>query len=436
MHDFSLDLASETINDSRTKEYFKEVLSSYNNGNYRAAIVTLHSVVICDLIYKMLTLKVTYSDPVAEEILTQVEQMQKDDPQGAKWENKLVEMIVNKTVLLDQAEAIHFYGLKQERNLAAHPTLSGNYKLLTPNKETVRAYIRNMLEAVLIKPPLLSKEIFNDFIGDIARVYQIHIQPGNFEKYLTDRYFKYLTPAVEWGLFKNLWGLALHCKSEECKQHRQANLETLLILYKRHPQQMLTGIKNEANALCRKVRPELVKYIVYICSKFPEIHPVLDGDVQTLMAEKVEANENLKAFAWFSFPTIEEYISWVKAEGETMPRFASNTEIKPSVAFQAAKRIVRQQAGDSAWVDLVIHLFGRAINFNHANWLTPHIVDALAVMERGQMIELLEAINQNSQIYARGGAKTSHLMIRHRAEELLGSEFDFKNYPNFVKSLK
>ena len=36
---------------SKTREYFKEVLSSYANGNYRSAIVMLYSIAICDILY-------------------------------------------------------------------------------------------------------------------------------------------------------------------------------------------------------------------------------------------------------------------------------------------------------------------------------------------------------------------------------------------------
>ena len=38
---------------SKTREYFKEVLSSYANGNYRSAIVMLYSIAICDILYKL-----------------------------------------------------------------------------------------------------------------------------------------------------------------------------------------------------------------------------------------------------------------------------------------------------------------------------------------------------------------------------------------------
>ena len=43
----------EKIYSIKSREYFKEVVSSYAIGNFRSAIVMLYSVCMCDLIYKL-----------------------------------------------------------------------------------------------------------------------------------------------------------------------------------------------------------------------------------------------------------------------------------------------------------------------------------------------------------------------------------------------
>lgn len=45
------------IYSSKTRNYFKEVISSYNNENFRSAIVMLYSTVISDLIIKLQDLR-------------------------------------------------------------------------------------------------------------------------------------------------------------------------------------------------------------------------------------------------------------------------------------------------------------------------------------------------------------------------------------------
>ena len=70
--DFSLDTSAEHIHDKRTKELFREVVSSYEHKNYRSAIVMLYTVVICDLIYKMQDLEDIYQDEKAKDILSKI----------------------------------------------------------------------------------------------------------------------------------------------------------------------------------------------------------------------------------------------------------------------------------------------------------------------------------------------------------------------------
>jgi len=74
--DFSIESAAERIQNSKTKECFKEVVSSYTMENYRSAVVMLYSVVIADLIYKMQDLGDLYNDEKADNILTEIKTMQ------------------------------------------------------------------------------------------------------------------------------------------------------------------------------------------------------------------------------------------------------------------------------------------------------------------------------------------------------------------------
>jgi hypothetical protein len=53
MSEFSLESFAEKIHYGKTKDYFQEVLSSYQNRNYRSAVVMLWSVAVCDIVYKL-----------------------------------------------------------------------------------------------------------------------------------------------------------------------------------------------------------------------------------------------------------------------------------------------------------------------------------------------------------------------------------------------
>ena len=159
MRDFSIELSAEQIVDSRSKEYFSEVLSSFINNHYRSAAVMLWSVVIADLVYKLQTLSDLYQDATAIAILQSIQSKQLAAPKNPEWEPYLLEEINNRTQFFEAGEYIHMQNLQSLRHLSAHPILSSTNLLFHPNKETTRAAIRNALECVLLKPPVFSKKV-------------------------------------------------------------------------------------------------------------------------------------------------------------------------------------------------------------------------------------------------------------------------------------
>lgn len=154
---------------SRTREYFKEVLSSYANGNYRSAIVMLYSIAICDILYKLEELRDMYNDGNAKNILKEVETIRKDNSQYSKsaWEKELIDKVRDKTNLLDLEAYTHLNHLYDYRNFSAHPALNDDYELLSPSSEIVIACIKNTLIDILIKPPIFLKEVFTLLRDDL-----------------------------------------------------------------------------------------------------------------------------------------------------------------------------------------------------------------------------------------------------------------------------
>src|SRR4051794_15485909 len=104
MSDFSIEASHERISDHRTKQYFGEVYSSYAHSNYRSAVVMLWSVVVCDILFKLDHLRTLYSDPTADKILTEIEDLRRRNPKSPEWEWELVEKIQDRTHLLEAAD--------------------------------------------------------------------------------------------------------------------------------------------------------------------------------------------------------------------------------------------------------------------------------------------------------------------------------------------
>ena len=95
-----MDLNIERIYDSRSREYFQEVLACYEIGSYRSAIVLLNSVCLCDIFYKLQELRDIYSDKVAADCLIKIEDQIAKDETSSGWEKSLVESVFKNMSLL------------------------------------------------------------------------------------------------------------------------------------------------------------------------------------------------------------------------------------------------------------------------------------------------------------------------------------------------
>lgn len=188
MKEFSLERISEQIHYGKTKDYFQEVLSSYNNGNYRSSVVMLWSVAICDIVYKLQNLIDLYDDAAAKEILRVVTTIQNEDYKSSAWEIKLLDEVHDKTYLLDSSEYEDLRYLQKQRHLSAHPVLNSERELHSPNKETVRSLLRNTLEGLLIKPPFYTQRIMKELLEDLAESADILNDEKKVKKYIESRY--------------------------------------------------------------------------------------------------------------------------------------------------------------------------------------------------------------------------------------------------------
>ena len=151
--DYSIESSFERIQNVHTREYFQEVYQTFVNGNYRSSTVMLYSVLICDLVYKMRDLRDLYGDSKAKKILDEIESMQSRNPNSSEWESKLIEFIKDRTTLLEASDIVAIESLQKFRHLSAHPVLNNADLLFSPNRDTVKALMINILQGVLTNPP-------------------------------------------------------------------------------------------------------------------------------------------------------------------------------------------------------------------------------------------------------------------------------------------
>lgn len=425
---FSIELAAEKIYDSRTKEYFQEVLSSYTNGNYRSAVVMLWTVVVCDLIYKLQNLRDIYNDTTAEAILNLIEQKQKDNPTSSDWEAELLNQVRTRTELLDNAEEQNLKNLQKNRHLSAHPVLSQADILFRPNRETVRSLIRNTLEGVLLKPPILGKKIVTEFVADLAAKQDVLPDDQSLKHYLDARYLRNLRPTIENYLFRELWKFVFQLTNSDTNKNRDINFRSLKIIYARRKNELKKYIQEHKEFFSKVVKEEPLKYLVDFLSDNPSIYGFLKDDARILIKNSVESDIDLYAIAIFLKDDVKEHL-------EEMGKKIIDKEEKISDdSWIKIRKIAEEYNHIDLVLDIAVKRYGNAGSYMSAYKLFETFIEPiLELFDKEHLLKLLDVIESNNQIHDGRYASKDLEKVKKRCDQILGLQFDYSNYSCFTK---
>ncbi|MEG3895913.1 MULTISPECIES: hypothetical protein [unclassified Microcoleus] len=432
MSEFSLENLSEKIHYGQTKNYFQEVLSSYHNGNYRSAVVMLWSVAVCDIVYKLQYLVDLYEDAVAKLILDELTTLQNSDSKSSFWEVKLIDDTHAKTNLLDNSEYENLRYLQKQRHLSAHPILDSDRELHSPNKETVRALIRNTLEDLLIKPPFYTKKITKELLEDIAESAPALNTRQKVKRYVESRYLSRLKPEVELSIYRTLWNLVFKADNEECIKNRYINLQTLEVIGNRNAGSILNIIKGEKDYYSNvSSLSQPVDYLVFYLSTNPKIYDLLNEDAKLKIQHNVKTTQTSKICGWFAKDNLEGHYEDILSL------------IKNDINFNFRKgelKFLLETPDTEEWQ----HLFCRILSsyycasrtYDEANSRFQEAISPyLKVFDKEAIVFLIHQIEQNDQVYGRRKAKEEHKEIQKKLFQLHGQEFDLNRYPNFQRNV-
>jgi hypothetical protein len=432
MLEFSLENLSEKIHSCKTKKYFQEVLSSYHNGNYRSAVVMLWSVAVCDIVYKLQCLVDLYQDQVAKKILDELTKLQKKDPKSSSWEVKLIEDTHAETNLLDNSEYENLLYLQKQRHLSAHPILDSDRQLHTPNKETVRALIRNTLEDLLIKPPFYTKKIIDELLEDIAAAAPALNTIEKLKRYLESRYLSKFKPEVELSIYRSLWKLVFKLEDEDCIKNRVINLQTLEVIGNRKPESILNQIKGEKDYYSNVSSSSLpLVFLVLYLSKNPKIYDLLNEDAKLKIQHKVKTSNTSKIFGWFVKENLQVHYEDIL--------FLIENDINFNFTMVELKLLL-EIADTKEWQNLFCRILSSyycaSRTYDEANSRFQEAISPyLKVFDKDAIVFLIERIEQNDQVYGRRKAKEEHKEIKKKLFQLHGQEFDLNPYPNVKKTV-
>ncbi len=416
----------EEIYFSKSKEYFKEVLSSYANGNYRSATVMLYSVAVCDILFKLRELKDMYNDSVAAQILETVEREQSTSNKKSSWEKTLVEQIRQKTQLLDDKSYSDMRHLFDDRNLSAHPAMTQDFELIAPSQETTIAHIKNILNGILIKPPIFIKNVVDMLTEDLKCNAKGYPETA-LKTYLQNKYYARMTVPMKTVTFKAFWKFCFKMSgNDDCLTNLDANFLALSILVGEDPKMFAQAIHEEQSYFTID-NFDIIKFkAVNLFANLPILYTALDATVKAFIDQYIDGNIKAMFGAWFQFNSLKKHLERLKEKLSNVSVFgidadATNFVVNKYKAEGLAKELI----------DWFISLFGESYSYDDADHrCDTFILPFLSLMTKEQYQELFSNISSNRQIYDRNAAYPTNTKIIKASLSILPKDYDFAQYEN------
>lgn len=432
MQEFSLEKTSDKIHYGKSKDYFKEVLSSYHNENYRSAVVMLWSVAVCDIVFKLQSLIDLYDDKPAKEILDEVSKIQLDNPKSSAWELKLIDDVHDKTHLLDTSEYENLRHLQKQRHLSAHPVLNKERELHSPNKETVRSLLRNTLDDLLIKPPFYTQHIFNELLADISESREILNSRSKVKKYVESRYLNRTTKPVENSIFRSLWKIVFKTENDNCNKNRLINLQVLEVIAQKNKVDLPSNIQGDVDFYSNIANSgEPLHYLAYFLSKNDSIYPLLNEAARIKIVHCIETDPIGKTVGWFIKDNLEKHAedieSWIKSD--EYPVFTPDQ-------FEFILGISDSEEWQEMFCKIVSTYYGSSNSYDQADSrFQVAIPKFIKLFNKNAIKVLAQKIDNNGQCHDRSRARHDYAVINERIKVLFDEEFKYEDYQWFSRKL-
>lgn len=414
----------EKINESKTKELFKDVYALYSQGQYRATIVMLWTVTVCDLVYKLQYLKDLYNDSTAIDILNKITDKQKRNPKNPEWEIFLIKELNERTQLITDIEKENLEYLQKQRNLCAHPIITQDNILFKPTKELTRSLIRIVLESILLKSPLLSKEYKDMILEDFeSKKESFELWDENADRYFENRYLKHLNINQILNLFRLLWKVVFITKDERAINNLEINANLLNYLFSKYTNECINFMEESIDYYTYdNSEKEISRQFEWFIIKYSGLYEILSEQTKSIFKAE-QRNFARKIPLYFTTDySLKEYMEKLTTKFKEREEEISGTEMFiPLIQLQS--QAANQDEIDS-YHDLCIDWYTDSRTFNEAD-----LMFGLTIRHRYKTFDLekfhkfIRQSSRNSQTYYRKRANDDHKLIIKKFLEL-GGEYE------------
>ncbi len=442
----SLEDLSEKIYNPNTKKYFEEVLSSYYNKNYRAAVVMLWSTLVYDLKLKLRDAHEIYGNPRAGEILKTIEDKQNSHPRSSAWELEILKEIKVEKSLINETEYEKLVQIQKERHLAAHPVIQDD-DLITPNPSLVRGYIEYALEHIFIKPPIHIGNITNMLLERLPSESKKFSDKVEFRKFIADRYLKKIHENARLDLFKAFWKFTFSdTGNAKDEKNKSTYFDLLCALVENYEAAIIEFMRKNKEDFIHKISltgdegDTTIRLLIIFFSRFSNAFseiveledPIVDPMKKVLKGSIVVSGR--KHFLYDSSKK-EEYLSKLRMdiEEDTSPlREVDVKNILQNNSLITLDELLNELSKN----------YGASCSFATANERFANQIRPLINLFNKDTIEvLLKEHSENSQCCYRHHLSVDYpeadaFILYNKAIELLGEDYDFSVYSDYFKQVQ
>lgn len=409
---FTIEDLIEKIYEPKTKDLFKDVFTSYTQGQYRATVVMLWTVVVCDLVYKLQYLRDIYNDNTAINILDKISEKQKKNPKNPEWENYLVKDMNERTQLITDIEKDNLEYLQKQRNLCAHPIITNDNILFKPSKELTRSLIRIALDSVLLKTPLLSKEYIKTILEDFEkRKDDFAPWDDTFERYLKNRYLNHLNIDQILNLFKLLWRIVFSPHNQREQSNIDINFMLLEYIFNNYSAQCIDFMKKNIDYYTYDNSDEKAKeYFSHFIIANYKLYKTFSEQTKAIFESETRIFPQNIPFYFITQLDLKSYIHNLNSE------FRSRKETLQPQTLWSCMHHLKQQARDhnilEVFYELCIDWYSNSCSYDEADCLFEVIIKPnYKNFNIAQFVSLFEKASNNNQTYDRKKAIQDHKLI-------------------------
>lgn len=300
--------------------------------------------------------------------------------------------------------------------------------LFKPTKSETRGQLENVLNGLLIKSPIYTKNIFNDFVTDLA-TNSSHLQ--NIEvlkKYMESKFFSHLNQNMELDLYKSLWRITFYTDNEDCNSNRQINYSALSIMTERNKAAIKGYLSKNADYFSQiSTKDDILELLTKFMAIFGFIYHQLTNDVKVLLKNILLSKDCGIKLGWFLHTDVGEFHDYLVSE-YTNNVFLSDLKKEE---LDILEHIEDSTDWPNKFNEFLIFYYGQSSSFAKADSrFTIAIKPYLNSLGLEQVVKIIEHVNSNNQIYGSYNTVCYTPYIKKRIDEL-NTSFDFSKYPNF-----